>query len=105
MFWLYLIIGLTSDTISMYFGKKYVLTDNINFLIITLLLYLVMGLSLIQMFRYKELTIVNILWIVGVLVTGTLIGQLIFKESITLVQWIGIIICIIGVILIQIPGK
>jgi len=45
------------------------------------------------------------LWVVGLLVTGTLAGQLIFRDQISAVQWVGITVCLIGVILIQWPTK
>ena len=61
---------------------------------------LFMGLSL----KYEGVAIVNIIWVVLSVIATTAMGYLYFKEPISVVQFVGIAIIIIGLIIVE-SGK
>ena len=52
--------------------------------------------------KYQNLVVMNLVWIGLSVLTGTLAGLLIFKESIGVLQIVGMIIVLIGVVLLNI---
>lgn len=60
-------------------------------------LYAVVGLAFGMLLRVNSnLTLMNALWQTGNLVVVTLIGVLVFGESLTVVQWIGVALAILA---------
>ncbi len=96
----YLIIATIIALLPLYFIKKYIQSNQILYLVITMILYFLLMLIYIKLFEHGELsslyTILQILQILLVL----LIGVLIFNESLTLNKVIGIILGLVSVYLL-----
>lgn len=105
MFWIYFTIAVVFDTLSAFFAKKFSLTDNPHFLWAVVFSFLIMGLAWAQMIQFKSITIANILWIGVIAVSMTAMGVLLFDEKISPLQWAGITIVLIGVVMINWPQK
>ena len=84
----------------LYFIKKYIQTNNIIFLIVALVLYIVLIKSYIEIFQLKEIsssyTILQITQILLVVVGGIFI----FNEKLTMIKIIGIICALTSVYLL-----
>ncbi len=99
-----ILLPLVSSTIiallPLIFIKKYIQSNKIIYLIITMILYFLLMLSYIKLFEKTELsstyTILQILQILIVL----FIGVLLFNESLTMNKIIGVILGLLSVYLL-----
>jgi len=93
---LWFIIGSISAILPVLFIKEYLLNKNVVFLILSMLCYLVLMNSYLNIFNVNELsvsyTIIQILQILIVVISGILL----FKETITINKIIGILLAIIS---------
>lgn len=95
-----LLIGLL-DALAMILGKLWFLHKNV-FYLVGAFLSLGMGAVFFAFtLKYQNLVIMNWLWIGLSAISGTLAGFLIFKESITSLQIVGIFIVVIGIVLLN----
>ncbi len=103
MLWLYLIIGVFADTANVFIAKKFVDSNNYYWLIGTVLTVIVLNLAYIMSVKAGELSIITATWLVTVLIGSVLLGYFIFKEDISTLQWLGIILAVVSIILLQWP--
>ena len=105
MHWLLFALILGLDTLAMYTGHQAAQSKNIYLWALTILIFAVMGGLFVRMLQFETLTIINLFWVVGAIVLGTTLGVLIFKEQVTNLQWFGVALAILSVIIIQWPTK
>ncbi len=102
--WLFaLVLGL--DTMAMYLGKQAAQQNDWRLWSITALIFAVMGGLFVKILQYETLTVINLLWVVGAIILGTILGLIVFKEQITGLQWLGLLLSILGVIFLMWPTK
>ncbi|MDO8669276.1 MAG: EamA family transporter [Candidatus Buchananbacteria bacterium] len=82
-------------------AKIYSLNKNSVWLWLAILFFAGTGLFFARSLKYEGAATVNILWVAGSAIVVTLVGYFAFKEDITLIQAIGILIIIIGLIFIN----
>jgi small multidrug resistance pump len=104
MDWIYIlyiiIIGLL-DAVAMISAKLWFVHKNPWYLFGAFL-----GLGLATVFfsftlKYQNLVVMNIIWVGLSVTSGTLVGLLMFKESVGILQIIGMIVVLIGVVLLN----
>lgn len=100
-FW-FLIIGVVIlDLIAMTLGKAYTLSKNPWFFGIAMLSSALMSALFILSLQYKGLAIANIIWAALILIANTSIAYFYFKEAISLMQFVGIALVLVGMILVN----
>ncbi len=72
------------------------------YLILTVISYAIMAVFLTLSLKYEGVAITNIIWVSLSAISMTAIGYFVFNESITTLQFVGIGIIIIGLVIIQI---
>ena len=95
-----LLIGLL-DALAMILGKLWFLHKNIFYLLGAFLSLGIAAVFFAFTLKYQNLVIMNWLWIGLSAISGTLAGFLIFKESVSSLQIVGILIVAVGVILLN----
>lgn len=90
------------DLVAVYFAKFYSINKNPWFLILTCGFFTIAALFFVRSLQYEGLAIVNILWTSISVILVTISGYFIFKEHITPLQFLGIALTIIGLVLIEI---
>lgn len=105
MWWVYLAIGILADTANIYIAKRLVDTGNYYWLIGVVATILMLNLAFIMALREGPLSIITSVWLVAVLLGSVLMGVRVFNESVSLVQWVGIVLAISSIILLQWPTK
>ena len=83
-------------------AKMFYLHKNIWYLIITVIMFAGAGLTFALSLKYEGMAITNILWISLSIILVTLAGIFIFKESISPLQIVGLVLAAAGVILLNI---
>jgi len=105
MFWFWLAATLTLDLIGMVLGKQFHSEKDWWLLVLAILSFAAMGYTMTQMMAFRDLAIVNILWSVSISAILIAVGYFWFSEKLTLLQIMGIVVCLFGVTLIQWPTK
>ena len=105
MFWVYISLAIISDIFGIGFAKKFAITNDYTFLIISIIFSMLVGLFFAFSLRFNPLAVANTVLVVLGLLYGIILGVSYFHEKLAPVQWIGIAVCIIGVILIQWPSS
>ena len=105
MFWILLTFMGTLDAIGMFFAKKAADTLDPKMWGITILIYALIGGVFAQTLRYEGLTITNIIWSLFIIIFGSFVGLVIFKENLSILQWVGFFMAIVSIVLIQWPTK
>jgi multidrug transporter EmrE-like cation transporter len=100
MFIFYIILTGVCDAIASVILRIWVNNHNILFLILGALGFAIAALFFALSMQYKGLAIANILWISLATIILTLLSFLIFKENLSTLQIIGIIIVFIGTLLV-----
>lgn len=91
----------STETTAQYFIKKSIdPPDNRLFLIGGLLFVLAAYIYRQTIISIGNLSIANIIWQVATILLVTLLSVCVFKETLTLNQWLGIGLVIIGIVLI-----
>ncbi len=101
-YFLYIILIGLLDGLAMVFSKLWFVHKNILYLFGAFLSLGIAAIFFAFTLKYQNLVIMNLVWIGLSVLTGTLAGLLIFKESIGILQIIGMIIVLIGVVLLNI---
>lgn len=97
-----LLIGGIILTIGDIVMKKWVTNNNYVFYIVGLIVYLI-GLNfLAQSFKYKNIAVASVIFVIFNVVTLSLVSWLYFKETLSLFQIIGIVLGICSVIILEI---
>lgn len=105
MFWAWLAATLVFDLAGMALGKKYILSQEPVFLLGAIVSFAILGYTMTRMLEFQVMAIANIIWAVAAAVLLILIGWAFFAEKMSWLQLAGIILCVVGVILIQWPSK
>jgi len=97
-----LLIGGTILTIGDIVMKKWVV-DNSNFLyFIGLLIYLIGLIFLVQSYKYKNIAIASAIFVIFNVITLLIVSWVFFKEGLSLIQIIGIVLGLISVVILEI---
>lgn len=101
MFWLYFSLVCLFDVLGIGFGKYYSLTQNNSYLVGAALSFTLVGLFFALSLNYKGIALANIIWAGAATILITSAGYFIFKEAITPLQLMGIVIILLGLILVN----
>jgi len=100
-----LVILLTAiESFSQYNLKLFNKSNSIYYFLIGALSYVIISAMLSYLFGFEKMGIVNNLWNVCSSISIVIIGYLFFKEKLSTVQLIGVILGILGVALMGIDG-
>lgn len=100
-FWLLMSAVAVLDVLGISLGKAYTLSQKPWLFVGAVISYTFMGALLVMTLHYKGLAIANILWASFTVIAATMIAYFYFKESITPVQFIGIGLTLIGILLVN----
>lgn len=89
---------------AMYQLKTYTLTNNIVHYGLGIFLYSLAATLLMKSFNFEEIGIINHSWNIFSSIFGFALGYIVFKESLTKAEGVGIIISMIGLILMNSNG-
>jgi len=89
------------DIIGTLCAKFYSLNKNPLFLLATFLFFGGAGFVFAKSLKYEGMAIANILWIALSVMIVTVIGYFAFKEHISLIQFIGIGVIIVGLVFVN----
>ena len=90
MFWFFLSLAILTDFLLLFFAKKFYLTGEKLFFILTILFSSTLGIIFCKLLEFRNLAIANILWTALSIIFGVLTGILFFSEKITIIQMIEI---------------
>ena len=82
-------------------AKFYSIDKNPLLLVATFLLFGGAGYVFAKSLKYEGMAITNVLWISLSVIIATIIGYFIFKENIAAIQFIGIGVIMVGLVLIN----
>ncbi|MFA6305408.1 MAG: SMR family transporter [Candidatus Gracilibacteria bacterium] len=91
----------TLDLAAILCAKFWSTSKNPIFLALTILLFGGAGLCFALSLRYEGIAITNILWIAISVILVTIVGYFFFKETITLLQFLGIALITAGLVLVN----
>lgn len=91
----------TLDLAAIISAKLWSINKNPIFLIITVLGFAGAGFFFALSLKYEGMAIANILWIVLSVILVTFVGYFFFKETIGVLQFIGIALIMTGLVLIN----
>ncbi|KKP39138.1 hypothetical protein A2483_02795 [Candidatus Peregrinibacteria bacterium RIFOXYC2_FULL_33_13] len=100
-FYFYLILILIFDIAAIISAKYYSLTQYFPYMLGAVLGFGLTGLFFCKSLLYHGVAIANIIWISFSAILVTFIGYYFFKETISLLQFIGIIFLVCGLVLIN----
>jgi len=89
------------DLIGVISAKFWNMNKNPIFLALTILCFGGAGLFFAFSLKYEGAAIANILWIALSIILVTIVGYFFFKEAITTIQFIGIALITLGLILVN----
>lgn len=79
--------------------KKFNITDNYEFYIIGILLYVITATIFTKLLSYEKIGIVNHLWNIFSSLLGFLMGWMFFSEALTFSEMLGVVLSMLGIIL------
>jgi len=82
-------------------AKLYSLNKNLLFLGLTVTLFGSAGYVFARSLKYEGMAITNVLWIAFSIIVVTIVGYFLFKEEISVIQFVGIAVIMVGLILIN----
>jgi len=88
-------------TIGDIFMKKWVKTQTHTWYIIGLIVYMIGMNFLAQSFKYKNIAVASVIFVIFNIITLAIVSRLYFKESLSPLQIIGVITGIAAVILLE----
>jgi len=88
-------------TIGDIFMKKWVNTQTHTWYIIGLIIYIIGMNFLAQSYRYKNIAVASVIFVIFNIITLAIVSRLYFKESLSPLQIIGVITGIAAVILLE----
>lgn len=89
------------DVVGDYLLKKWAIGSNFKFLLLGLSLFMIANLFWALSMKYELLSKVMIFYSVLGVVAGVLVGVLIFKESLNIANWVGFLMALVSLILIN----
>jgi multidrug transporter EmrE-like cation transporter len=82
--------------------KKWVGTNNYWFYVLGMLIYIV-GLNfLAQSFKYKNIAVASVIFVLFNIITLSVFSWIYFKESLSVLQIVGIVIGLVSVIVLEV---
>lgn len=90
------------DLIAEYAGKMWVLAGKPVYLWLTCAGFAAAGYFFAHSLKFEGVAIANILWIALTIILVTLMGYFVFKEHLSLINAIGMLVIVIGIILVNI---
>lgn len=97
----YLLVLLICDSTALTLMKQYSISKNIYTLIIAMLIYgIAIPTLIIKNLQYEGIGIVNLLWNILSTTAMLVIGTLYFKEKITSVQKVGLVLGVCAIVLL-----
>ena len=96
---LFLTILISFENVALFSIKKFSINHlNYNWLIICVLIYgLAVPPLLYKMLAYEGIGMVNFFWNIFSTLSGFAIGILLFSETVTHLQWIGVFLSMLGI--------
>ena len=82
-------------------AKMWVIKSQPTYLIGTVLSFAATGFFFAKSLKFKELAIANIIWIALSIVIVAIAGYFLFNEKLSLIQILGMLIIIIGIVLVN----
>jgi len=89
------------DLLGLVSGKLWSIHKNAWWLVATALFFATAGLAFARSLRYEGMAITNILWVAFAALFTTLVGYFVFKENISTLQFMGMLIIIVGLAMIN----
>lgn len=105
MLWVYLLFGVIGDIFSVYVAKRFVDSGQWSWVAGIIVASIFLNIIYILALSEGQVSIVTAVWLIGVLVGGIVLGYFVFNEQISTVQWIGIVLAVISIVLLQWPAK
>jgi len=97
-----LFIGGMVLTVGDIFMKKWVAVDRPVFYIVGMIIYLI-GLNfLAQSFKYKNIAVASVIFVAVNVITLSLVSWWYFKESLSLLQILGIVVGLASIVILEI---
>ena len=97
-----LLIGGIILTVGDILMKKWVNTNNYIFYIVGLIIYLI-GLNfLAQSFKFKNIAVASVIFVIFNVVTLSIVSWLYFKETLSMLQIIGMVVGIAAIVILEI---
>jgi len=97
----YIIVLLVFDTVGVISAKFWSINKNPLFLFLTMVFFALAGFSFAYSMKFKGLAIANIFWTSLAVIITTVVSYFLFKEEITIIQFIGIAVIIVGLTLVS----
>ena len=94
---------LLCETAALSLLKQYSITSQMIFLIGGLAAYVCVSLLLVQSFRFEGMGMVNVLWSAFSVVFVVTTGVVLFAETVSTVEILGIAMVVIGVCILRLP--
>jgi small multidrug resistance pump len=101
LFWLFISLGVGSEIVGDFFFKKSALTNKSFFLWLGFAIYLIGTLFWALSLKYEMLSKAISIFSVLNLIIISLIGMIFFKEHLSIISKIGILLGIISIVLIE----
>jgi len=83
------------------FMKKWVSTNSHTFYFIWIFVYIIGLLFLAQSFKFKNIAVASMIFVVCNIITLVIVSRLYFKESLSWTQMIGILFGILSIIILE----
>jgi len=94
-------LGTVAIGLGQYLSKVYTNTKNIYLLPVVVIVYMSATISWLGMMKYNnQLALMTTIWGVGTTLVGVCLGIFVFKETLTITQWIGIGLALISTYLL-----
>jgi len=100
-FYLYIAALAVFDLTAVVAVKFWYLKNQIGYLVAGMLAFAITAIFMGLALKYQGVAIVNVIWVALSVITTTIAGYYFFKEPIAPYQFIGIVIVIIGLIIVE----
>ncbi len=101
-FYIYISLLAILDLIAIMSAKYWNVKGNLFYLLISIFCFALVAVFFALSLRYEGAVIVNIIWVALSTILVGIFGYLLFKETITPLQIVGIFVIILGIVLIEI---
>jgi multidrug transporter EmrE-like cation transporter len=101
-FVIHIVIINTLDLVGVILAKLWLIHRNPLLILGTMLAFGGAGYVFTKALRYEGMAIVNVLWISISVILVTIMGYFVFKENISITQFIGMGVILVGLILINV---
>jgi len=92
------------EGVAQYHIKKSKITNNSLYILISIFAYSIVCLLLKECYAFNGIGLTNLLWSVISIINMLTIGVIMFNENITLIDILGVLLCLCGMYLIFVVG-